>query len=91
LDSRHNVLKADDEFMEWLGENGIPFVMVFTKMDKLDPRDVEGNIKAYQDKMSEKWDFLPEYFLTSSEKKTGNEEILEFIEKTSKSFTPVYE
>ena len=91
LDSRHNVLKADDEFMEWLGDNGIPFVMVFTKMDKLDPRDVEGNIKAYQDKMSEKWSFLPQHFLTSSEKKIGNEEILAFIEETSKGFTPVLE
>ena len=53
LDSRHNVQKVDDECMEWLGDNGIPFVMVFTKMDKLDPRDIEGNIQAYQDKMSE--------------------------------------
>ena len=86
LDSRHNVQKVDDEFMEWLGDNGIPFVMVFTKMDKLDPRDIEGNIQAYQDKMSEKWSFLPKHFLTSSEKKEGNEEILKFIEETSKGF-----
>ena len=86
LDSRHNVQKVDDEFMEWLGVNGIPFVMVFTKMDKLDPRDIEGNIQAYQDKMSEKWSFLPQYFLTSSEKKEGNEEILKFIEETSKGY-----
>jgi len=86
LDSRHNVQKVDAEFMEWLGENGIPFVMVFTKMDKLDPRDIEGNIKAYQDKMSEKWSFLPQHFLTSSEKKEGNEEILAFIEETSRGF-----
>jgi GTP-binding protein len=86
LDSRHNVQKVDDEFMEWLGDNGIPFVMVFTKMDKLDPRDIEGNIQAYQDKMSEKWSFLPQHFLTSSEKKEGNEEILKFIEETSKGF-----
>ena len=91
LDSRHNVLKADDEFMEWLGENGIPFVMVFTKMDKLDPRDVEGNIRAYQDTMSKKWSFLPQHFITSSEKKIGNKEILAFIEETNKSFVPVYE
>lgn len=86
LDSRHNVQKVDDEFMEWLGDNGIPFVMVFTKMDKLDPRDIEGNIQAYQDKMSEKWSFLPQHFLTSSEKKEGNEEILKFIEETSKGY-----
>jgi len=86
LDSRHNVQKVDDEFMEWLGDNGIPFVMVFTKMDKLDPRDIEGNIQAYQDKMSEKWSFLPQHFLTSSEKKEGNEEILKFIKETSKGF-----
>lgn len=90
LDSRHNVLKADDEFMEWLGENGIPFVMVFTKMDKLDPREVEGNIAAYQEKMSEKWSFLPQHFITSSEKKIGNEEILSFIENTNQSFEPIH-
>jgi len=86
LDSRHNVLKADDEFMEWLGENNIPFVMVFTKMDKLDPRDIEGNIETYLEKMSEKWSFLPQYFLTSAEKKTGKEEILAFVEETNKTF-----
>lgn len=90
LDSRHNVLKADDEFMEWLGENGIPFVMVFTKMDKLDPREVEGNIVAYQEKMSEKWSFLPQHFITSSEKKIGNEEILSFIENTNQGFEPIH-
>lgn len=86
LDSRHNVQKADDEFMEWLGENAIPFVMVFTKMDKLDPRDIEGNINTYLEKMSEKWSFLPQYFLTSAEKKTGKEEILAFVEETNKTF-----
>ena len=86
LDSRHNVLKADDEFMEWLGENGIPFVMVFTKMDKLDPRDIEGNIATYMEKMSEKWSFFPKHFLTSAEKKSGKEEILAFVEETNKTF-----
>ncbi|MGK0435962.1 MAG: GTP-binding protein [Flavobacteriales bacterium] len=86
LDSRHNVQKADDEFMEWLGENAIPFVMVFTKMDKLDPRDIEGNVNTYLEKMSEKWSFLPQYFLTSAEKKTGKEEILAFVEETNKTF-----
>ncbi|MEN8928198.1 MAG: ribosome biogenesis GTP-binding protein YihA/YsxC [Flavobacteriales bacterium] len=86
LDSRHNVLKADDEFMEWLGENNIPFVMVFTKMDKLDPRDIEGNINTYMETMSEKWSFLPQHFLTSAEKKTGKEEILAFVEETNKTF-----
>lgn len=86
LDSRHNVQKADDEFMEWLGENAIPFVMVFTKMDKLDPRDIEGNVNTYLEKMSEKWSFLPQHFLTSAEKKTGKEEILAFIEETNKTF-----
>ncbi|MDB4089395.1 ribosome biogenesis GTP-binding protein YihA/YsxC [Flavobacteriales bacterium] len=86
LDSRHNIQKADDEFMEWLGENAIPFVMVFTKMDKLDPRDIEGNINTYMDKMSEKWSFLPQHFLTSAEKKTGKEEILAFVEQTNNTF-----
>jgi GTP-binding protein len=86
LDSRHNVQKADDEFMEWLGENAIPFVMVFTKMDKLDPRDIEGNVNTYLEKMSEKWSFLPQHFLTSAEKKTGKEEILAFVEETNKTF-----
>ena len=55
-------------------------------MDKLDPRDIEGNVNTYLEKMSEKWSFLPQYFLTSAEKKTGKEEILAFVEETNKTF-----
>jgi len=89
IDSRHDLLKADDEFMEWLGENGVPFVIVFTKIDKLDDREVNSKIESYLNQMSERWSFLPQHFLTSSEKKIGNEEILTFIEETNKGFEPV--
>ena len=88
IDSRHDLLKADDEFMEWLGENGVPFVIVFTKIDKLDQREVGSKIESYLNQMSEKWSFLPQHFLTSSEKKIGNEEILSFVEETNKGFEP---
>lgn len=86
LDSRHSMQKVDGEFMEWLGENGVPFVMVFTKTDKLEPEEVVENLEKYKKKMSESWDFLPQIFSTSAEKKLGNEEILKFIEETNKSF-----
>ena len=72
IDSRHDLLKADDEFMEWLGENGVPFVIVFTKIDKLDERIIDTKIQSFLDQMSEKWRFLPQHFLTSSEKKIGS-------------------
>lgn len=85
LDSRHSPQKIDMEFMEWLGENGIPFCIVFTKLDKLSKRQIADNLKAYKDKLSEQWEELPPIFETSSEARLGREEILNWIEQVNKS------
>ena len=72
--------------MNWLGENGIPFVMVFTKIDKLSKKQFADNIAKYKEDMSVHWDELPKIFYTSAEKKTGRDEILDFIGKSNKLF-----
>lgn len=87
VDSRHKPVKSDMEFMEWLGENRIPFVLTFTKIDKLDPREVDDKIKAYEEELEKTWEFLPQKFLTSAEQKTGNKEIFDFVKTTNKMFT----
>jgi len=79
LDSRLEPQKIDLEFMEWLGENGIPFSMVFTKIDKLSGNKLNQNIKNYKKKMLEVWEELPVYFATSSENGAGKEELLGYI------------
>lgn len=86
VDSRHEPMEIDLEFMEWLGESGIPFALVFTKADKLSAGRVGQNIKAYKDKMLETWEELPPVFVTSSEKKQGKEELLDYIARLNKMF-----
>lgn len=81
LDSRHEAQKIDLEFMEWLGENQIPFSMVFTKIDKLKVNQLNTNLKAYQKKMLETWENIPVYFTSSAETGAGREEILGYIEQ----------
>ena len=80
IDSRHEPQRIDLEFIEWLGENGIPFSIVFTKADKLSKSKLAANVKHYLDKLSEQWEELPPYFITSSETKQGKEEVLDYIE-----------
>jgi GTP-binding protein len=84
IDSRHEPQKIDLEFMEWLGENGVPFAIVFTKADKLGAGRLGLNIKAYKDKLLETWDELPPVFITSAEKGQGKEELLGYIEEINK-------
>ncbi len=80
LDSRHEPQKIDLEFMQSLGENGVPFVIVFTKTDKLTRSKLKINIELYTTALQEQWEELPPIFLTSSEKRLGREEILSYIE-----------
>ena len=68
------------EFLQWLGENGIPFGIVFTKADKLSFSRLKENTEAYKQKLLETWEELPPVFITSSEKKTGKEELLDYID-----------
>ncbi len=79
VDSRHEPQTIDLEFMEWLGENGIPFAIVFTKADKISGGKLKANIKIYKQKLLEQWEELPPIFATSSEKKTGRTELLDYI------------
>ncbi|MDO7852267.1 ribosome biogenesis GTP-binding protein YihA/YsxC [Hymenobacter convexus] len=79
IDSRHPPLAVDLEFMEKLGEEGVPFVMVFTKADKQSTAQTKALLADYLKKMSEIWDELPRYFLTSAETGLGRDEVLNFI------------
>lgn len=80
IDSRHSPQKIDMEFMQWLGENNIPFCIIFTKADKLKSKDLEKNINNYQAEMLETWTEMPEFFITSSNTGLGQEEVLGYIE-----------
>lgn len=84
VDSRHEPQKVDMEFMEWLGENGVPFSIVFTKMDKMSAGAAEKQTSAYLNKMLETWEELPPVFRTSSEKGLGREALLNYIEEMNK-------
>ncbi len=79
IDSRHTPQKIDLEFMQFLGENNIPFCIVFTKTDKLPKTKVTKNIKEYTKSMLEYWETMPTFFVSSSVDKTGKKEILDFI------------
>lgn len=85
IDSRHTPQDIDMDFMEWMGSKGIPFVMVFTKMDKLKKGEDEKNISKYNKKMLERWEILPPQFFTSSSNGAGRTELLEFIKETNAS------
>ncbi len=85
IDCRHEPQKIDMEFMEWLGENGVPFSIVFTKADKLGKVKLQSNIAAYLKALENQWEELPPYFVSSSENKTGREEILNYIEQINAS------
>lgn len=85
LDSRHAPQKIDLEFMEWLGENGIPFAIIFTKIDKISRGALSDNLNNYKQKLMESWEELPPIFISSSEKKDGRDEILNYIEEINKS------
>ena len=78
IDIRLEQQKIDREFIDWLGESSIPFSIVFTKADKLGPVKAKMNAKAWMAKLLDTWETLPPYFITSSEKKTGRDEVLDY-------------
>ena len=84
IDSRHKPQKIDLEFMEWLGENGVPFSIVFTKMDKQSATAGEKQTAEYLTTLLETWEELPPVFRTSSEKGLGREALLNYIEEMNK-------
>ncbi len=86
VDIRHAPQQIDLEFMEWLGVSGIPFTMVFTKLDKLKRSEIDQKLKKYRNKMLETWDELPLQVLTSAEKSDGKEALLDYIETLNADF-----
>ena len=87
VDSRLKPQKIDLDFITWLGENGVPFGIIFTKVDKLSKAKVDENVQAFLDTLREEWEELPPYFLSSAEKGTSKEEILGYIEEINKSLS----
>lgn len=88
VDSRLEPQKIDLEFIEWLGENGVPFAIIFTKADKQSIGKTKQNVNHYMEILKEQWEELPPYFISSAEKNTGRQEILDYIEGINRSLKP---
>lgn len=84
IDSRHDPQKIDLEFMQWLGENGVPFAIVFTKLDKLSSAAAKKQIDKYLDSLRQDWEELPPVFRTSSSDGRGRKELLDYIDELNK-------
>ena len=80
IDIRHDPQKIDREFIDWLGLSQIPFSIIFTKADKLSGGRARANAKAWIDSLLDTWETPPPYFVTSSEAKTGRQEVLDYID-----------
>ena len=85
IDCRHEAQKIDLEFINWLGENGVPFAIVFTKGDKLGKVRLKENVEAYKARLLEEWEELPPVFVTSSETGLGGEELTNYIEELNET------
>ena len=85
VDIRHEPQTIDLEFMQWLGENGIPFSIIFTKADKLKPKAIENHVEAYKAILLETWEDIPNYFISSSTKDIGKDEVLNYIESLNEN------
>ncbi|MCZ2100540.1 MAG: ribosome biogenesis GTP-binding protein YihA/YsxC [Chitinophagales bacterium] len=81
IDCRHELQKVDKEFLDWCGENQVPFALVFTKADKLGKTQLQSQINSLLKTLLKSWEQLPPYFITSSESKLGREEVLKYIEE----------
>lgn len=84
IDVRHEPQRIDMDFIEWLGENGVPFSIIFTKADKLSKGKVAGNVSHYLNELSKQWEELPPHFITSAESRVGRDEVLSYIEQINK-------
>lgn len=87
LDIRHNPQKIDLEFLNWIGENGVPFVIVFTKADKLGPVAAQKKVDEYKEFLMKDWEELPPVFITSAENKKGKEDLLDYIESINRQIS----
>ena len=84
IDIRHSPQKIDLEFIDWLGQSNVPFTIVFTKADKLAQSKVKAAATAWMETLKETWEELPPYYITSSEKRIGRDEVLDYIEEINK-------
>ena len=84
IDSRLDPQRIDLEFIQWLGENGVPFSIIFTKADKNKKGELKKHVQKFLDVLSEEWEELPIHFISSSEKRIGREEILNYIDHINK-------
>ena len=84
IDARLKPQAIDLEFIEWLGENGVPFAIIFTKADKLGKGELRSNVAQFLDTLKEQWEELPPHFVTSSESGMGREELLDYIAQINK-------
>lgn len=87
IDIRHEPQKIDLEFLNWLGENGVPFAIVFTKADKLGPMAGAAKVEEYKKELLKNWEELPPVFVTSSEKGIGRDEIIQYIDSINKEIS----
>lgn len=87
VDIRHEPQAVDLAFMQWLGEHGIPFSIVFTKADKLRPKAIEVHIESYKNKLLAFWEEMPNYFITSSTNYSGKDELLNYIDGVNNEIT----
>lgn len=85
IDSRLEPQRIDLEFIEWLGENGVPFSIIFTKADKLKKGELKRNVDQFLNTLREQWEELPPHFISSAEKGIGQEDILDYIDGINKS------
>lgn len=84
IDIRHDPLQIDREFIDWMGESGIPFAIIFTKADKLGMSKARQSAEAWMEKMRDRWEELPPYFVTSSESRFGRDDVLDYIDSINK-------
>ena len=87
IDSRLEPQRIDLDFISWLGENGVPFSIIFTKSDKTKKGELKKNVQKFLSTLSEQWEELPSYFISSSERNIGRNEILDYIDSINKSIT----
>lgn len=85
IDIRHEPQRKDLDFLTFLGENGVPFVIVFTKADKITKSRQLTNVEQYMSVLTEQWQELPPYFITSAQSRQGREELLDYIDSVNRS------
>ena len=87
IDIRHDPQQIDREFIDWLGESGIPFAIIFTKADKLSVPKARAAATQWMEKMTDRWEELPPFFITSAENGTGRDDVLDYIESINREIS----